>query len=157
MPSTISNLVNGYTNGHVVNDTHTHGVKKPQVDGFSTRAIHVGSDPDEATGAVIPAISLSTTYKQTGVGIHKVRILPTFKNKNSIHWLTLTLTLSAGLRILSFRQPKPQCPRDDTSVLRIRRGTCHRFRIRLRHYRHDPAIPRPECAHRKRQRRIRRH
>lgn len=42
------------------------------VDGFGTRAIHVGSDPDPNTGAVIPAISLSTTYKQDGVGNHKV-------------------------------------------------------------------------------------
>jgi cystathionine gamma-lyase len=39
--------------------------------GFSTRAIHVGSEPDAVTGAVIPAISLSTTYKQDSVGIHK--------------------------------------------------------------------------------------
>src|SRR6266702_4546364 len=44
------------------------------VDGFGTRAIHVGSDPDPNTGAVIPAISLSTTYKQDGVGNHKVGI-----------------------------------------------------------------------------------
>jgi cystathionine gamma-lyase len=41
------------------------------IDGFGTRAIHVGSDPDPNTGAVIPAISLSTTYKQDGVGNHK--------------------------------------------------------------------------------------
>jgi len=40
--------------------------------GFSTRAIHVGSEPDALTGAVIPAISLSTTYKQDSVGVHKV-------------------------------------------------------------------------------------
>jgi cystathionine gamma-lyase len=45
---------------------------KDELDGFGTRAIHVGSDPDPTTGAVIPAISLSTTYKQEGVGNHKV-------------------------------------------------------------------------------------
>src|SRR5258706_4564870 len=39
--------------------------------GFSTKAIHVGSEPDAVTGAVIPAISLSTTYKQDSVGVHK--------------------------------------------------------------------------------------
>ncbi|TFK35277.1 Cys/Met metabolism PLP-dependent enzyme-domain-containing protein [Crucibulum laeve] len=39
--------------------------------GFGTRAIHVGSDPNEETGAVIPPISLSTTYKQNGIGVHK--------------------------------------------------------------------------------------
>lgn len=51
-----------------------HGRKKPlsYVDGFGTRAIHVGSEPDPSTGAVIPPISLSTTYKQDSVGNHKV-------------------------------------------------------------------------------------
>jgi cystathionine gamma-lyase len=87
MPHTIPSghraLTNGYTNGHVDSfangHANTHAVKKPHVDGFSTRAVHVGSDPDEATGAVIPAISLSTTYKQTGVGNHKVHISTSFK------------------------------------------------------------------------------
>ncbi|CCH40532.1 Cystathionine gamma-synthase [Wickerhamomyces ciferrii] len=32
---------------------------------FQTRAIHVGSEPDPVTGAVIPPISLSTTFAQT--------------------------------------------------------------------------------------------
>ncbi|KAH9038520.1 Cys/Met metabolism PLP-dependent enzyme-domain-containing protein [Lactarius pseudohatsudake] len=52
---------------------HTQLKKTDQdiADGFGTRAIHVGSDPDPNTGAVIPAISLSTTYKQDGVGNHK--------------------------------------------------------------------------------------
>ena len=40
--------------------------------GFGTRAIHVGSDPDPSTGAVIPAISLSTIYKQEGIRKNKV-------------------------------------------------------------------------------------
>ena len=51
---------------------HSNGVKKPHLDGFGTRAIHVGSESNPETGAVIPAISLSTTYKQDGVGNHKV-------------------------------------------------------------------------------------
>ena len=45
----------------------------PIEDGFGTRAIHVGSEPNVETGAVIPPISLSTTYKQEAVGVHKVR------------------------------------------------------------------------------------
>jgi cystathionine gamma-lyase len=53
------------------------------LDGFGTRAIHVGSDPDPSTGAVIPAISLSTTYKQDGVGKHKVRLEIGAMNRNS--------------------------------------------------------------------------
>lgn len=40
--------------------------------GFATRAIHVGSEPNPHTGAVIPPISLSTTFKQDGIGNTKV-------------------------------------------------------------------------------------
>ncbi|MDQ4115521.1 MAG: cystathionine gamma-synthase [Actinomycetota bacterium] len=36
--------------------------------GFSTRAIHAGQDPDPTTGAVIPPIHPSSTYAQDGVG-----------------------------------------------------------------------------------------
>jgi cystathionine gamma-synthase len=36
--------------------------------GFSTRAIHAGSDPYPASGAVITPIYATTTYKQDGVG-----------------------------------------------------------------------------------------
>jgi cystathionine gamma-lyase len=53
----------------------TDGLKKKQrnvIDGFGTRAVHVGSDANEETGAVIPPISLSTTYKQSSIGVHKV-------------------------------------------------------------------------------------
>jgi cystathionine beta-lyase/cystathionine gamma-synthase len=38
---------------------------------FSTRAIHVGQDPDAATGDTIPAIHLSSTFTQQGIGGHK--------------------------------------------------------------------------------------
>jgi len=48
---------------------------KEIIDGFGTRAIHVGSEPNVETGAVIPPISLSTTYKQEAVGVHKVSCL----------------------------------------------------------------------------------
>lgn len=36
--------------------------------GFDTRAIHAGQEPDPTTGAVVPPISLSTTFAQDGVG-----------------------------------------------------------------------------------------
>ncbi|KAI0277998.1 Cys/Met metabolism PLP-dependent enzyme-domain-containing protein [Russula aff. rugulosa BPL654] len=60
--------------GSPADHTPFNGLKKlaqETHDGFGTRAIHAGSDPDPSTGAVIPAISLSTTYKQHGVGNHK--------------------------------------------------------------------------------------
>ena len=37
-------------------------------DRFETRAVHLGSDPDPLTGAVVPAIQMATTFKQDGVG-----------------------------------------------------------------------------------------
>jgi cystathionine gamma-synthase len=37
-------------------------------DMFETLAVHAGAEPDPVTGAVVPAIQLSTTFKQDGVG-----------------------------------------------------------------------------------------
>jgi cystathionine gamma-synthase len=42
----------------------------PDDRGFETRAVHAGADPDPFTGAVVPPISLSTTFAQQGVGRH---------------------------------------------------------------------------------------
>jgi cystathionine gamma-lyase len=42
-----------------------------QNDGFATRAIHVGQEPDAATGAVIVPIYQTSTYAQSEVGVHK--------------------------------------------------------------------------------------
>jgi len=39
-------------------------------DGFETRAIHAGQDPDPVTGAVVTPISLATTFAQDAVGEH---------------------------------------------------------------------------------------
>jgi cystathionine gamma-synthase len=36
--------------------------------GFETRAIHAGQEPDPVTGAVVPPIYQTSTYKQDGVG-----------------------------------------------------------------------------------------
>jgi len=40
-------------------------------DAFETRAIHAGQDPDAATGAVVPPITLATTFAQDAVGKHR--------------------------------------------------------------------------------------
>jgi len=84
------------TNGR--STTHVTPVK-PRHDGFGTRAIHVGSEPDQSTGAVIPTISLATTYKQDGVGIHKVRI-------QSAATLTRLLTCRHLFRVSSILAPE---------------------------------------------------
>src|ERR1035438_727047 len=41
---------------------------KKNAAGFSTRAIHVGNDPDPSTGAVAPAIFATSTYAQEELG-----------------------------------------------------------------------------------------
>jgi cystathionine gamma-synthase len=42
--------------------------EQSQKSGFETRAIHAGYEPDAMTGAVIPPIYATSTYKQDGVG-----------------------------------------------------------------------------------------
>ncbi|KAG9011648.1 hypothetical protein FRB93_002709 [Tulasnella sp. JGI-2019a] len=39
--------------------------------GFSTRSVHEGAEPDAATNAVIQPLTLSTTFKQDAIGVHK--------------------------------------------------------------------------------------
>ena len=82
---------------NAVNGSHS---LKSHVDGFGTRAIHVGSEPNPETGAVISPISLSTTYKQDGVGNHKVRLC----SRDNATPLK-TLQPNVGLRVFSLREP----------------------------------------------------
>lgn len=80
----MSPTIPAHTNGHTTNGngfaapnghTNGHANGKPPTDGFGTRAIHVGAEPSAETGAVIPAMDLSTTYVQSAPGQHKVRYL----------------------------------------------------------------------------------
>jgi cystathionine beta-lyase/cystathionine gamma-synthase len=41
------------------------------IQGFSTRAIHAGQDPDPSTGAIMTPIYATSTYVQTSPGVHK--------------------------------------------------------------------------------------
>jgi len=40
-------------------------------DAFETRTVHAGQEPDPATGAVVPPISLASTFAQDAVGQHR--------------------------------------------------------------------------------------
>ena len=40
-------------------------------DAFETRAVHAGQEPDPATGAVVPPITLASTFVQDAVGDHR--------------------------------------------------------------------------------------
>ena len=35
---------------------------------FETRAVHAGQKPDKVSGAIVPALSMSTTFRMTGPG-----------------------------------------------------------------------------------------
>ncbi|HEX7740113.1 MAG TPA: cystathionine gamma-synthase [Marmoricola sp.] len=48
--------------------TQEHQAEQHKGGGFETRAIHAGYEPDPTTGAVIPPIFATSTYKQDGVG-----------------------------------------------------------------------------------------
>ena len=65
-------------------------------DGFGTRAVHTGSEPATDTGAVIPPISLSTTYAQQAVGVHKGYEYTRSGNPNRDALESLLASLEAG-------------------------------------------------------------
>jgi len=52
----------------VTQDESTDRPDPIETAGFETRAIHAGYEPDAATGAVIPPIYATSTYRQDGVG-----------------------------------------------------------------------------------------
>ncbi|TFK60465.1 hypothetical protein BDN72DRAFT_828891 [Pluteus cervinus] len=78
---------------------HHHPLKaqssKPEL-GFGTRAIHVGSEPNSETGAVIPPISLATTYKQEKIGVHKGFEYSRSGNPNRNAFETTLASVEAG-------------------------------------------------------------
>ncbi|KAJ9109966.1 hypothetical protein QFC20_003166 [Naganishia adeliensis] len=65
-------------------------------DNFATKAIHSGSSADPNTGAVIPPISLSTTYKQDSIGVHKGFEYSRSANPNRNDFETLLTSLEVG-------------------------------------------------------------
>lgn len=42
-----------------------------KIPGFATRALHVGQEPEETTGAIIPPIFATSTFVQESPGVHK--------------------------------------------------------------------------------------
>lgn len=62
-----------HINGHSKITNNHNNSKFPHASlGFSSRSLHVGSEPHlSASGSVIPSIELGTTYEQSHVGVHK--------------------------------------------------------------------------------------
>ncbi len=53
-----------------MNDQTPKAVRKGQ-QGFATRAIHAGQEPDPSTGAIMTPIYATSTYVQSSPGVHK--------------------------------------------------------------------------------------
>ncbi|PWN52282.1 hypothetical protein IE53DRAFT_385287 [Violaceomyces palustris] len=70
--------------------------------GFSTKAIHIGSEPNPHTGAVIPPISLSSTFAQDGVGNFKGYEYSRSANPNRTSFERAVAALEGGSRGLAF-------------------------------------------------------
>src|SRR5881394_2552813 len=70
--------------------------------GFATRAIHAGQDPDPATGATIVPIYATSTYTQAGPGQHKGYEYSRSGNPTRTALETCLAALEAGERGLAF-------------------------------------------------------
>src|SRR5436189_4681649 len=70
--------------------------------GFATRAIHAGQDPDPATGATVVPIYATSTYTQAGVGQHKGYEYSRSGNPTRTALETCLATLEEGERGLAF-------------------------------------------------------
>ncbi|KIY43495.1 hypothetical protein FISHEDRAFT_62576 [Fistulina hepatica ATCC 64428] len=92
-----------HTNGVLTNGASSASTTKPLKKlAFGTRAIHVGSQPSEETGAVIPAISLSTTYEQKGIGNHKGFEYSRSANPNRDALESMLASLESGAQGIAF-------------------------------------------------------
>ncbi|TPX44472.1 hypothetical protein SeLEV6574_g04474 [Synchytrium endobioticum] len=85
---------------------HGHGESKygnvSEKDGFGTLAVHAGQAPDLATGAVIPSLSLSTTYVQSASGVHKGFTYSRSGNPTRKAFETAMAALEGGKYALAF-------------------------------------------------------
>ncbi|KAI7849290.1 Cys/Met metabolism PLP-dependent enzyme-domain-containing protein [Circinella umbellata] len=70
--------------------------------GFGTRAIHAGQEPDPTTGAVIPPLSLSTTFKQSAAGVHKGFDYSRSGNPTRVNFETAVASLEKGKHGVAF-------------------------------------------------------
>jgi cystathionine gamma-lyase len=73
-----------------------------QDDGFSTRAIHAGQDPDPATGATVVPIYATSTYTQEAPGQHKGYEYSRSGNPTRTALETALASLEGGERGLAF-------------------------------------------------------
>jgi len=69
---------------------------------FGTRAIHAGQVPDPTTGAIMPPISVSSTYVQDSPGVHKGYEYSRTQNPTRFAYERCVADLEAGTRGFAF-------------------------------------------------------
>jgi len=70
--------------------------------GFGTRAIHAGQAPDPTTGAIMPPISVSSTYVQESPGKHKGYEYSRTQNPTRFAYERCVADLESGTRAFAF-------------------------------------------------------
>ncbi len=73
-----------------------------QYNGFSTKAIHVGQQPDELTGAVTVPLYQTSTYAQQGIGQHKGFEYARTQNPTRFAWEENLAALENGVAAFAF-------------------------------------------------------
>ncbi|MBU3741460.1 MAG: cystathionine gamma-synthase [Candidatus Kapabacteria bacterium] len=69
---------------------------------FSTKAIHVGQEPDELTGAVTVPLYQTSTYAQEAIGKHKGWEYARTQNPTRTRWETCLAALEEGVAAYAF-------------------------------------------------------
>ncbi|TAJ53213.1 MAG: PLP-dependent transferase [Nevskiaceae bacterium] len=69
---------------------------------FATRCIHAGQAPDPTTGAIMPPISLSSTYAQESPGVHKGYEYSRSHNPTRYAYERCVADLEGGARAYAF-------------------------------------------------------
>ena len=84
-----------------MNDQIPRSVREGQ-QGFATRAIHAGQEPDPSTGAIMTPIYATSTYVQTSPGVHKGYDYARTANPTRAALEACVADLESGARGLAF-------------------------------------------------------
>src|SRR5213592_2193396 len=74
----------------------------PRQPGFATRSIHVGQDPDPATGAIVPPIYQTATFAQKDLGNYKGYLYSRVANPTRTALETNLASLEGGTAAFPF-------------------------------------------------------
>lgn len=77
-------------------------MSKSSASSFATRCIHAGQSPDPTTGAIMPPVSLSSTYVQSSPGVHQGYEYSRSHNPTRYAYERCVADLEGGSRAFAF-------------------------------------------------------